>query len=103
MVHRRLSWIAEVEAVGYRPWTSAGAGDVSRSFGNGDSSAVQGIEICVSTVAVGFHRDSLVRSANSQNRCIAAGPNDSICADGGIVLLISPPLARDGCRREELQ
>src|SRR5205814_4368565 len=96
-----LSRIAEVEIVRDRQRPTTGTRHVPGGLGDRDPGAHAGIEIAIAAVAVCRYRETLAGPADPQRRGVAAGADDRVRADGGIVLAVHPGLAGDRWRREQ--
>ena len=93
---RRTLGIAEVQAIGRRQRTSAGARHVARRLGDREHGAVVRIEVTVAAVAVDRHRQRAFGAFDAHDAGTHAGQIDRVGADHVVVLAIDPALAGDG-------
>ncbi len=99
--HFGVLGIAEVEAVHERDGTGAGARDVARRFEHCEAAAGARIETAETRLAVGRHRERLLRSLHAQHGRVGAGTRHRVQEQLVVVLARHPGLVGDRRRGEQ--
>ena len=86
----RLVRIAEIQAIRHSQRARAGAGEISRGFGNGDFAALARVERAISRIAICGSSQDFVSVTHKEHRGIRTRFYNRAGAHGVIVLSIDP-------------